>query len=159
MPNLEGFMRLELRAQSQCRTTLDALANIKNPPVVYARQANVTSGPPLGPQQIISGVAASPARETETKQSKLLEALPHERLDSRAATTTGGVNQALETVAAVDRAENNRGQEASGTQCLQRRRAPHLENDTGGFEGTIRACGACLKVTPNGGKRYHRNRG
>ena len=27
MPNLEGFMRLELRAQSQCRTTLDALAS------------------------------------------------------------------------------------------------------------------------------------
>jgi len=47
MPNLEGFMRLALRAQSQCRATLETLAAIKNPPIVYARQANVTTGPQL----------------------------------------------------------------------------------------------------------------
>ncbi len=40
MPNIEGFMRMALRAQSQCRTTLETLAAIKNPPSVYARQAN-----------------------------------------------------------------------------------------------------------------------
>jgi hypothetical protein len=45
MPHLEGFMRMALRAQSQCRATLETLAAIKNPPVVYARQANVTTGP------------------------------------------------------------------------------------------------------------------
>lgn len=31
MPNLEGFMRMALRAQSQCRATLETLATIKNP--------------------------------------------------------------------------------------------------------------------------------
>jgi hypothetical protein len=39
MPNLEGFMRIALRAQSQCRATLETLAAIKNPPVVFAKQA------------------------------------------------------------------------------------------------------------------------
>jgi hypothetical protein len=53
MPNLEAFMRMALRAQAQCRTTLETLANIKNAPVVFARQANVTTGP----QQINNGTA------------------------------------------------------------------------------------------------------
>jgi len=55
MPNLEAFMRLALRAQSQCRATLETLAAIKNPPIVYARQANVTTGP----QQVDYRAAAS----------------------------------------------------------------------------------------------------
>jgi len=41
-----------LKAQSQCRATLEALAAIKNPPIVYARQANIAAGP----QQVNNGV-------------------------------------------------------------------------------------------------------
>ena len=68
MPNLEGFMRMALRAQSQCRATLETLAAIKNPPIVYARQANVTTGP----QQINNGTAApTQARKIETEQTQL----------------------------------------------------------------------------------------
>ena len=55
LPNLEALMRLALRAQSQSRATLETLATIKNPPIVYARQANVTTGP----QQINNGAPAS----------------------------------------------------------------------------------------------------
>ncbi len=69
MPNLEAFMRLALRAQSQCRATLETLAAIKNPPIVYARQANVTTGP----QQVNNGtVAPSRALETESQQRQIL---------------------------------------------------------------------------------------
>jgi hypothetical protein len=42
-------MRLALRAQGQCRATLETLAAIKNPPVVFARQANINNG---GQQQV-----------------------------------------------------------------------------------------------------------
>jgi hypothetical protein len=71
MPNLEGFMRLALRAQSQCRATLETLATIKNPPIVYARQANFAAGH----QQVNNGITApTQARENENQQSKLLEA-------------------------------------------------------------------------------------
>lgn len=41
----ERYMRLALKAQGQCRATLETLAAIKNPPVVYARQANIAHGP------------------------------------------------------------------------------------------------------------------
>ena len=58
LTGFEANMRMALRAQSQCRATLETLATIKNPPTIYARQANVTTGP----QQINNGaVVPSPA--------------------------------------------------------------------------------------------------
>ncbi len=106
MPNLEGFMRMALRAQSQCRATLETLAAIKNPPIVYARQANVTTGP----QQINNGAAApTRAREIETEQTQLSGGT-HELLpDARASGDASRVNPALETVGEIDRAEVLRG--------------------------------------------------
>jgi len=106
MPNLEGFMRMALRAQSQCRATLETLAAIKNPPIVYARQANVTTGP----QQINNGTAApTRAREIETEQSQLSGGT-HELLpDTRASGLESRVNPALETLGEIDRAEVPRG--------------------------------------------------
>lgn len=58
-------LRIALRAQSQCRATLETLAAIKNPPIVYAKQANIASGH----QQVNNGV--SHPREIENAQSKL----------------------------------------------------------------------------------------
>ena len=106
MPNLEGFMRLSLRAQSQCRATLETLAAIKNPPVVYARQANVTTGP----QQVNNGVAArSRPREIEAEQTQLSGG-SHELLpDTRASGLASRVDPALETLGEIDRAEAPRG--------------------------------------------------
>ncbi|NMF99916.1 hypothetical protein GPA27_21310 [Aromatoleum toluolicum] len=65
---VERYMRLALKAQSQCRATLETLAVIKNPPVVFAKQANVTTGP----QQINNGITV-PARagETQSEPNKL----------------------------------------------------------------------------------------
>lgn len=106
MPNLEGLMRLGLRAQSQCRATLETLAAIKNPPVVYARQANVTTGP----QQVNNGVAArSRPREIEAAQTQLSGG-SHELLpDTRASGLASRVDPALETLGKIDRAEVPRG--------------------------------------------------
>ncbi|NJD06653.1 MAG: hypothetical protein FIA97_09165 [Methylococcaceae bacterium] len=102
MPQFEGFMRMALRAQSQCRATLETLAAIKNPPVVYARQANVTTGP----QQINNGMAAaSRAREIETEQTQL-SGETHELLsDARTSGDACRVNPTLEALGEVDRAE------------------------------------------------------
>ena len=44
-PHFQELMRLGLKAQSQCRSTLQALGALKAPPSIYAQQANVTSGP------------------------------------------------------------------------------------------------------------------
>jgi len=102
MPNLEGLMRLALRAQSQCRATLETLATIKNPPIVYAKQANVTSGP----QQINNGIATpSPAREINNEQSQLLRADHGERLDTGTTSEAIPSYSSLETLGEIDRAE------------------------------------------------------
>lgn len=98
MDHFEGFLRLALRAQSQCRATLETLAAIKNPPVVYARQANVTTGP----QQVNNGVAAPPReREIESKQTQLLRAEDGKRLDRRKKAETIPSNPSLEAVGAI----------------------------------------------------------
>ena len=52
---VERYMKFGLRAQSQCRATLETLAYIKNPPMVIARQANLTTAP----QQVNNGFATS----------------------------------------------------------------------------------------------------
>lgn len=62
----DRYMRLALKAQGQCRATLETLAAIKNPPIVYARQANISHGP----QQINNG---SLRASTHTVKTQSLE--------------------------------------------------------------------------------------
>lgn len=103
--HVESFLRLALKAQSQCRATLETLVNIKNPPLVYAHQANVTTGP----QQVNNGVWPNLARETEMSQTQLsgvTNVLPPNR---RASGAAGRNDSPLETVVEVHGAENRRG--------------------------------------------------
>ncbi|MGR8932498.1 MAG: hypothetical protein ACU836_17890 [Gammaproteobacteria bacterium] len=94
LKNFEAFMRLALKAQNQCRMTLETLSNIKNPPVVYAKQANIANGP----QQVNNGVPATRAAENQNQQNKLLEATDGERLDTRTTKETIGSDTAMATV-------------------------------------------------------------
>lgn len=97
----ETYLRLALKAQSQCRATLETLANIKNPPVAYVRQANIAHGH----QQVNNGVPApSGARENENQQNKLLDGQHGEWMDGGAAGAAGGLDKAMATVGKVDRA-------------------------------------------------------
>ncbi len=106
MPNLEGFMRLSLRAQSQCRGTLETLAAIKNPPIVYARQANVTTGP----QQINNGTATlSQAREFGNQQTQLSESANELLPNPGASSLTSQADPTLEAVGEIDGAKVPRG--------------------------------------------------
>ena len=104
---MECYLRLGLRAQGQCRATLETLAAIKNPPLVVARQANIANGP----QQVNNGPAAplEPPRAEESKaeQNKLLEARHSERMDTREASTTAASDPALATVGEIDRPTND----------------------------------------------------
>ena len=104
----ETALRLALKAQSQCRATLETLANIKNPPVVYAKQANVTTGP----QQINNGPQTAPTGTGEEvfQQNKLKE-LDHEQqqwLDTGETSAAGGTHQGAKAMAPVHRAEKRR---------------------------------------------------
>ena len=104
---LEQFrtsLSLALKAQAQCRATLETLAQIKNPPIVYARQANVTTGP----QQVNNG-NPSRTREIETEQTQQSGGT-HELLpDARASGIASGANPSLEALGEIHRAKDGRG--------------------------------------------------
>lgn len=94
MKNYEGFMRMALRAQNQCRMTLETLSNIKNPPVIFAKQANISNGH----QQINNGAPVSHTAENLNQQNELLTEIPNATLDSGRTSETISVNSNLETV-------------------------------------------------------------
>jgi hypothetical protein len=93
-PHYEAFMKLAFKAQSQCRSTLQALSDIKNPSVVYAKQANITNGN----QQINNGVTAPRTQENKIYSNELLEHTHGERLDIREKSTASCINSELEAV-------------------------------------------------------------
>ena len=72
----DRYMRLALRAQSQCRTTAETLALIKQGPPVFARQANIAHGP----QQVNNAAVRVPSRQAvpradfSSQQPELMEA-------------------------------------------------------------------------------------
>ena len=94
----EANLRMALRAQSQCRATLETLAAIKNPPVVFAKQANINQG--NGNQQVNNGIPASAthAGEIINQPNELLEAQHGERMDTGTAGATIVKNPAMATV-------------------------------------------------------------
>lgn len=105
--NLKQFqthLTLALKAQAQCRSTLEALAEIKNPkPVTFVKQANMAQGH----QQVNNTYAiassndgiASPGKNLQSEPNKLLEADHGQRMDIGTPRATGKVNQ---TVAAME---------------------------------------------------------
>lgn len=99
LDNIEALLKLAFKAQNQCRMTLETLSNVKNPPVVYARQANITSGP----QQVNNGLTH--ATEKNIVQNELLEDSHVKRLDGRTQGQTSRPDTHMETVA-IGRREN-----------------------------------------------------
>jgi hypothetical protein len=102
----ETYLRLGLKAQAQCRATLQTLFEMKNPqPVAFVKQANIANGP----QQVNNGVASPPPSHAEisVNPSNELLGLGHEqRLDIRTAGPAGGAHPHLEAVGAVVRTED-----------------------------------------------------
>ena len=98
------FTNLARRASlnlGQCRATLETLATIKNPPVVFAKQANIAHG-----HQQVNNNAAPPlphAEQNPKPQTELLEHDHGQRLDTGATAAASGSHQAVEAVATIHR--------------------------------------------------------
>lgn len=108
MDNLDRYLRLALKAQSQCRATLETLAALKNPAsVAFVRQANIANGP----QQVNNGVAANASRAgiSENQPNKVLEHQHGERLDFGTTGATGGADSPMETVGELNRPQDKKG--------------------------------------------------
>ena len=109
MPKLEAYMRLALKAQSQCRTTVEAIAEMKYPKTAtFIRQANIAG------QQQVNNTATDTQTNTRgrartkniTPTNELLTEAPYASMDTRGTRATVGTNPQLEAVGAVHRAEN-----------------------------------------------------
>ena len=111
VPQQEMAMRFALKAQSQCRATLETLATIKNPPIVYAKQANIAHGP----QQVNNGPKepdASPrTKKPLNRQNELLVDAKHGStyLDIGAAPAPTRRYPTVETLEPVHRTPKPRG--------------------------------------------------
>ena len=108
------YLRFALKAQGQCRATLETLANIKNPrPLAFVKQANISNGP----QQVNNGnVNASETvvrarEENENPQNELLtdtRATHGKPLDTRTKSKAGASNPRVATVETGHRATQRR---------------------------------------------------
>jgi len=97
----ESYMRLALKAQAQCARTIEVLANIKNPPIVYAKQMNVANGN----QQVNNGSNANSthppahAEKIINQPNELLSENSSETMDTRGTATTSRADKAMATLA------------------------------------------------------------
>jgi hypothetical protein len=105
--DISKFVDTALKTQKQCRATIQAIAEIKNPKraTFIKQQTNqalghmqVNNGKQLGQENL--------SENLENQSNKLLEKTYGERLDFRAAQTSIGINQKLEAVGKINRAKN-----------------------------------------------------
>lgn len=104
----ETYLRLALKAQAQCRATLETLAEVKYPRApTFVRQQNVAYQQQVNNGGANDAVTSTHAheRKNHSPQNELLEGPADERthLDTRATPTTSASNQTMEAVGAIDR--------------------------------------------------------
>lgn len=110
LPEVQCLAQLALRSQSGSRSTLQTLAEVKNPrQVAFVRQTNVAQT-----QQVNNGVLAPSPSHTETinvNPNELLVEEPHGRkkMDTRTKEEAGRDDPAVVTVDRVDRPAKRRG--------------------------------------------------
>jgi hypothetical protein len=106
---VEVLTRLALKAQSQCRATIETLSLVRNPPSVsFVRQANIGSAVQVN--NATPAPAPQPAHalmdEPMAPPAHLLEEKHAERLDTRAPGSTGAAHPAVAPLGAVHRSED-----------------------------------------------------
>ena len=102
---LESYMRMSLKAQNQCRATLQTLGELKSPKqVAFVRQANI------GNQvQVNNGTKPARTRKNRNVPNELLEVEHGERMDTRATSAAGNADPAMATLEAQHRPQKRRG--------------------------------------------------
>ena len=110
----DTYLRLALKAQGQCRATLETLANIKNPrPLAFVKQANISNGPQQvnnAATELADNYAPVCAREKNEKpQNELLtdSRVTHGKpVDTRAKSKAGASNPRVAAVETGHRTAN-----------------------------------------------------
>jgi hypothetical protein len=111
----ETHMRFALKAQNQCRATLQALVQLKQPSnTTFVKQANIAQG-----HQQVNNLA----EKNITPQNELLEG-SYAQLDTGTTTTPKGIDTTLEALGKINGRKNTGRQEKVITKCLQNRQEP-----------------------------------
>ena len=108
MPTLDTYFRLALKAQSQCRSTVEAIAEIKYPKsATFIKQANIAGQQQVNNSPRSAGSGASPlTREKNvTPTNELLTGTQHAQMDTRGTKATGRGNSDVEALGEIDRAD------------------------------------------------------
>ena len=110
--SFESLMSLALKAQSQCRTSLLALNEIKFPKsATFVKQANIANQ-----QQVNNGTPACAKKTTETS-NKLLKEPNHATLDLGGTETASVANPKLEALDEIDGTKDRKGKAAKREKC------------------------------------------
>jgi hypothetical protein len=106
LTHYNAFLTMALKAQSQSRSTIQALIELKYPKqATFVKQANITTGN----QQVNNGNNQTNTREhahvkeISNQPNELLENQKNEWLDRGTKSTASGINQNMATVEALDR--------------------------------------------------------
>ena len=111
----ETHMRFALKAQNQCRATLQALVQLKQPSnTTFVKQANIAQG-----HQQVNNLA----EKNITPQNELLRG-SYEELDTGTTTTPKGIDTTLEALDKINGCKDAGRQEKVITKRLQNRQKP-----------------------------------
>ncbi len=106
LTKLEVYMRLALKAQAQCARTIEVLSTMKNPPLVFAKQANISHG-----HQQVNNEAQpklTQAEKTDKLHTQLLEVNNGSaKMDCGATQTTIPKDKAMAAMEAQHRCQNS----------------------------------------------------
>jgi hypothetical protein len=112
LPQMETFMRMALKAQSQCRTTVETIAEIKFPKsATFIRQANIANQ-----QQVNNGHSETNTRthaqagKVIDSSTELLNEVNHAALDTGRTAAAIGLDKGLAALEAVDRTKDRNRQ-------------------------------------------------
>lgn len=131
MERLEAFMRLAFRAQSLSRAAIETIGELKNPPTVFAKQANISTnqqvnnnGDPAPP--VVDSVTTIERHARTAAQAlapiKLLESTNDgQRLDESTTEATAQSDSSLATVEAIDGTAKRSRKSARVEKRIQRR--------------------------------------
>jgi hypothetical protein len=112
LTQIQALTTLALKAQSQCRATLQTLSDVKHPnQPTFIKQANIANGPQQVNNGCSTGVAAKPrTREEKPIRSNELLEDSHETeiigMDTGAARSASGNDPHLEAVGALNGAKH-----------------------------------------------------
>ena len=102
----ETYMRMALKAQTQCRATLETLAEVKNPRVTtFVRQQNNAEQQVVNNGILDTGTSARTGKNVNQKNELLTEST-HAYLDAGTTATAGRGHSQMETVGEINRTSN-----------------------------------------------------